>query len=284
MPTKHRFRVQVPIPQEISPATVISTLQTFEPLLSNHRHVANYRPISKPMSSRDIAAIKKDPFFRHDCADLSPQSIAHSSTAATNQNSRWWIYDVWEDVYWVPVLLPYFSRLKRYMAVGCKTASGIRFRQSVAGGVTTRGTFTVVSRRTGRAYGARCNDDDDDGDSWDSNTDKGSVTSRTTNEKSSEDRASERRSSYDDNDGDGDEKKKKKSMSWDGETDIESESESEPVAPAWDIVCDCEVEVPLIISVPQLLMRNADRKLCEHLCRSVIKTAVTQWNEYWFTT
>ncbi|KAI1823638.1 hypothetical protein F4861DRAFT_312329 [Xylaria intraflava] len=277
MPTKHRIKVQVPIPQEVSPADVVATLQSFEPLLRNHRYIADYHPIFGPMRSRDLAVIKRDPLFRHDCDDLAPQSVA-AGTAPASRNSRWWVCDVWEDVYWVPFVLPYFSRLKRYLAIGCKTASGIRFRQSVAGGVTTRGTFTVISRRTGCAYGANGGDDRNVArNSWEEDTEKGSMTFDSMNEKVSENGAgggTSRRSADDE----------KGSMTWGEESDTESEAESAPAESAWDILCECEIEVPLIISVPQLLMRNANRKLCEHLCKSVIHTSLTQWNQYWFTT
>ncbi|KAI2635422.1 hypothetical protein GGS21DRAFT_515752 [Xylaria nigripes] len=239
MPARHHLKVQIPIPQEVRPANVLATLQTFEPLLSNHYYIAEYQPITGPLSSRHEALIKRDAFFAQESADL-------------RERDRWWACDVWEDVYWVPFLLPYFSRLKRYLAIGCKTASGIRFRQSVAGGVTTRGTFSIVSRRSGRAFA-------EERESWDGETERGSDAGS----------GEEGRRSGDDE------------KSWNGETDIEDGNEGEEEE--WDIVCECEIEVPLIISVPQMLMRNAHRRLCEHLCKSVIEASFTKWNEYWFT-
>ncbi|KAI0535816.1 hypothetical protein GGR58DRAFT_515049 [Xylaria digitata] len=229
MPTRHSIEVHVPIPRGIPPARVVATLQTFEPLLDNHGYVIAYRP--KPLSLEDAAVIKGDAFFRHDWHDL----VSHGTMA----DSRWWLCDVWEDVYWVPFLLPYFSRLKRYLAVGYKTDAGIRFRQRVSGGVVTRGSFTVISRETGLPYGSQPAPEAS-GDIWDGETEKGSVTS----------------------------------ASKDGSND-EADAEMEPL---WDLVCACEIEMPLILILSQILRREANRALCEHLCKAILRETIIAYN------
>ncbi|TGJ84294.1 hypothetical protein E0Z10_g4469 [Xylaria hypoxylon] len=258
MPTRHSIKVHVPIPPEISPAHVVATLQTFEPLLDNHGYIVEYRPKSGPISCKDEAVIKGDPFFQHDWHDLG--SRCTSPDAATD--SRWWLCDVWEDVYWVPFIVPYFSRLKRYLAVGCKTESGIRFRQSVSGGVITRGTFTVISRETGRPYSPfpRERAPGVDGDVWDADTEKGSIAS---NERGGENEGGESlRDAIE-----------KGPRDWDPQDDTDAETE-----PVWDIVCACEIEMPLILIVSQILRRDANRALCEHLCKSVIDETAMEFS------
>ncbi|KAI8954830.1 hypothetical protein F4801DRAFT_531806 [Xylaria longipes] len=273
MPTSHCIRVQVPIPSPISPAHVVATLQTFEPLLDNHHYVINYRPKAGPISRKDLAVIKGDPFFEHDCHDLNPELVGAIGT----ERSEWWISDVWEDVYWVPFIVPYFSRLKRYLAIGCKTEGGFRFRQSVSGGVVTRGTFTVIERETGRPCaavpwnGVRAEDMGSD-DGWDGDTEKGSIISNTENE---------RRDETEDEDGSrngpsrGEATSEKATSNWDAQDETDAETE-----PAWDIVCECEIEMPMILIVSQFLRRDANRELCEHLCRSVIHATMMEYDEY----
>ncbi|KAI0966781.1 hypothetical protein F4678DRAFT_266302 [Xylaria arbuscula] len=257
MPTRHSIEVHVPIPPEISPAQVVATLQTFEPLLDHHGYVVEYRPKSGPIEPKDLAVIKGDPFFQDERHDLTTLNDAASETA-----SRWWVCDVWEDVYWVPFIVPYFSRLKRYLAVGCKTEGGIRFRQAVSGGVVTRGTFTVVSRETGRAYVPG-----DDGN-WDADTEKGSIApaaEEETGEGQEEEESGER--------GNADERKE--SRNWDAQTETGVGDE-----PVWDIVCACEIEMPLILIMSQILRRDANRALCEHLCKAIISETVLTVHGY----
>ncbi|KAI1739290.1 hypothetical protein F4680DRAFT_142210 [Xylaria scruposa] len=270
MPTKHSIKVQVPIPSSISPAHVVATLQTFEPLLDNHCYVINYRPKSGPISRDDLAVIKGDPFFRQQYRDLSPELVG----AVGTEVSPWWIGDVWEDVYWVPFIMP-FSRLKRYLAIGCKTEGGIRFRQNVSGGVVTRGTFTVIERETGRPYravlreGVRA-DDVRPNDGWDGDTEKGSIISNTENERGYENEDESRDGPN--RDGAAGEKG---TSNWDAQDETDAETE-----PAWDIVCECEIEMPLILIVSQLLRRDANRELCEELCRCLIYDTITEYAEY----
>ncbi|KAI0910787.1 hypothetical protein F4823DRAFT_588915 [Ustulina deusta] len=266
MPTRHCIEVHVPIPPELSPAHVVATLQTFEPLLDNHGYVVTYQPKSGPISRKDLAVIKGDPFFRHDRHDLISQCA--SPDAATN--SRWWLCDVWEDVYWVPCLVPYFSRLKRYLAIGCKTAGGIRFRQRVSGGVVTRGTFTVMSRETRRPYMSWERAREGGGDTWDGDTEKGSIASNAEDEapegENGGDDASERGATDDNGKG---------TSNWDAQNETDAETE-----PAWDIVCACEIEMPLVLIMSQIFRRDANRALCEHLCKCVISATVIAFDDY----
>ncbi|KAI1131752.1 hypothetical protein F5Y10DRAFT_233014 [Nemania abortiva] len=256
MPTRHRIKVRVPIPREVSPAHVVSTLQTFEPLLDNHSYVIDYRPKPWPISEADLAVINGDPFFREDLE--SP-----SSEPATATDARWWVCDVWEDVYWVPFLVPYFSRLKRYLAIGRRTEGGIRFRQCVSGGVVTRGSFTVVERGTGRPYVSGPAED-----IWDEDTEKGSIA----------DEEERRPSGNEIAEGENINENylgEKRTGSWDAQDDTDAESE-----PAWDIVCECEIEMPLILVVSRYLRRGDDRDLCEDLCKSVIHATIMEFDEY----
>ncbi|KAI0430067.1 hypothetical protein F5Y09DRAFT_308706 [Xylaria sp. FL1042] len=274
MPTRHSIEVHVPIPPQISPAHVVATLQTFEPLLDNHGYVVAYRPKSGPISRKDLAVIKGDPFFQDERYDLLPPctSTATPSSAdtTTETNPRWWLCDVWEDVYWVPFIVPYFSRLKRYLAVGVKTEGGIRFRQSVSGGVVTRGTFVVVSRETGCAYVSR-EGIREGGDTWDGDTEKGSIAP--TNE---EEARGEAEGNEDNNESEsGATDSRKGSRNWDAQTETDAESE-----PTWDIVCACEIEMPLILIMSQILRRDANRTLCEHLCKSVISATIMAFDDY----
>ncbi|KAI1428212.1 hypothetical protein F5Y12DRAFT_711529 [Xylaria sp. FL1777] len=262
MPTRYSLEVHVPIPPEISPAHVVATLQTFEPLLDNHGYVVAYRPKSgSAISRKDLAVIRGDPFFQHDRHDLvSPDTAI---------NSRWWLCDVWEDVYWVPFLLPYFSRLKRYLAIGCKTEGGIRFRQSVSGGVVTRGTFTVISRETGRPYVSRERAREGGSDTWDGDTEKGSIAP------DPEDEIGEGEHEGEDENNRGVADNRKEAGNWDAQDETDAETE-----PVWDIVCACEIEMPIILIVSQILRRDANRTLCEHLCKSVISTTITTFDDY----
>ncbi|KAI1756577.1 hypothetical protein F4782DRAFT_526266 [Xylaria castorea] len=266
MPTRHSIKVQVPIPPPISPAHVVATLQTFEPLLDNHHYVINYSPKAGQISRDDLAVIKGDPFFRQECRDLNPELVGTIGT----EESEWWISDVWEDVYWVPFIVPYFSRLKRYLAIGCKTEGGIRFRQSVSGGVVTRGTFTVIERETGRPCatvpreGARA-DDTGSCSGWDGDTEKGSIVSNTENEDGRGNDGSNR----------GGAAGEKGTSHWDAQDETDAETE-----PAWDIVCECEIEMPLILIVSQFFRQDANRELCEHLCRCLIYATIPEYDEY----
>lgn len=273
MPTRHRIKVRVPIPSPISPAHVVAILQTFEPLLDNHHYVINYRPKAGPISRKDFAVINGDPFFRQDCRDLNPELVGATGT----ERSRWWISDVWEDVYWVPFIVPYFSRLKRYLAIGCKTEGGIRFRQRVSGGVVTRGAFTVVERETGRPCatippaGVRA-EDMGPGSSWDGDTEKGSIISNAENERGDEDQdEDESRNGRNPGEAAGE----KGARDWDAQDETDAETE-----PTWDIVCECEIEMPLILIVSQFLRRDANRALCEHLCRQIIYATIMEYDEY----
>ncbi|KAJ2975618.1 hypothetical protein NUW58_g8304 [Xylaria curta] len=255
-------------PPQVSPEHVVQTLQTFEPLLDNHNYVINYRPKSGTISHKDLAVVKGDSFFEHDRHDLDPEL---SSTIGA-PDSRWWICDVWEDVYWVPFIIPYFSRLKRYLAIGCKTTGGIRFRQSVSGGVVTRGTFTVVERQTGRPWAPRARESARGGntglsENWDGDTEKGSIISNTENGREGE---NESESGNPSSRGD-----EKGPSNWDAADDTDAEFE-----PTWDIVCECEIEMPLILIMSQILRRDANRQLCEHLCRSLIYATVAEHDEY----
>ncbi|TRX97744.1 hypothetical protein FHL15_001499 [Xylaria flabelliformis] len=272
MPTKHSIKVQVPIPSPISPAHVVATLQRFEPLLDNHYYVINYTPKAGPISRDDLAVIKGDPFFRQQCRDLNS---SESVGAIGTEGSQWWIGDVWEDVYWVPFIVPYFSRLKRYLAIGCKTEGGIRFRQNVSGGVVTRGTFTVIERETGRPYrtvhreGVPA-DDVRPNDGWDGDTEKGSIISNTENERVYENE-DENRDGLTRDGATGE----KGTSNWDAQDETDAETE-----PAWDIVCECEIEMPLILIVSQFLRRDANRELCEVLCRCLIYDTIVEHDEY----
>ncbi|KAI0486354.1 hypothetical protein F4859DRAFT_366692 [Xylaria cf. heliscus] len=271
MPTRHCIRAQVPIPSPISPAHVVATLQTFEPLLDNHHYVINYRPKAGPISRTDFAVIKGDPFFQHECRDLNPELVGATGT----ERSKWWISDVWEDVYWVPFIVPYFSRLKRYLAIGCKTEGGIRFRQKVSGGVVTRGTFTVIERETGRPcatvprQGTRT-ENMGSGSGWDGDTEKGSILSNAEHERGDEDEDESRHGL-----GRGGAAGEKGVSNWDAQDETDADTE-----PSWDIVCECEIEMPLILIVSQFLRRDANRELCEHLCRSVICATIMEYDEY----
>jgi hypothetical protein len=268
MPTRHCIQVRVPIPAALSPALVIETLQTFDPLLDNHHYIVDYRPKSGPISEKDLAVIKGDAFFRDDCDDLLPRNVSPASAsdspgiATNNPSTRWSLYDIWEDVYWVPYLVPYFSRLKRYLAVGCRTESGIRFRLRVCCGVVTRGAFTVVARGTGRPYchvqpreqGQENHDVEGDDDTWDGDTEKGTIAE--SDAEISPETADERETENKDEE--------------DEDTDIE------PEPTTWDLVCDCEIQMPLIMLLSQWCMRGANRELCEHLCRSIIQVAIAE--------
>ncbi|KAI1273394.1 hypothetical protein F5Y07DRAFT_256260 [Xylaria sp. FL0933] len=276
MPTRHSIEVHVPIPPQISPAHVVATLQTFEPLLDNHGYVVAYRPKSGPINTKDLAIIRTDPFFKDEHHDLFLPFDVYTSPYISDNcaypeiNPRWWLCDVWEDVYWVPFIVPYWSRLKRYLAVGVKTEGGIRFRQSVSGGVVTRGTFTVVSRETGRAYVPRERTREQGGENWDGDTEKGSIAPTNAEERGESQEhgredESERRAA--DN--------RKGSSNWDAQTETDAESE-----PMWDIVCACEIEMPLILIMSQILRRDANRELCEHLCKSIISATVAAYDEY----
>ncbi|KAI8635376.1 hypothetical protein F5Y19DRAFT_9717 [Xylariaceae sp. FL1651] len=259
MPTRHHINLRVPIPADLPPPLVIDTLQTFKPLLDHHHYIVDYTAKDEPFSAKDLAVIQRDPFFLNDKDDLlrNYASAAPSGTLSTtsnSRNSRWALYDIWEDVYWVPFLVPYFSRLKRYLAIGQRTEGGIRFRTRASYGVVSRGAFTVVARGTNRPYSESGN-----GDMWDGDTEKGTTASTiasdadTGSESGSESGAGE---------------KEKTRVYTDVEvTDSESESESEP---AWEILCDCEIEMPLILFVNQWYMRGPNRQLCEYLCRAVI--------------
>ncbi|KAI1311390.1 hypothetical protein F5Y03DRAFT_342897 [Xylaria venustula] len=261
MPTRYSIEVHVPIPPELSPAQVVATLQTFEPLLDHHGYVVEYRPKRGPIEPKDLAVIKGDPFFQDEWHDLTTPD-----TAASETDSRWWICDVWEDVYWVPFIVPYFSRLKRYLAVGCKIEGGIRFRQAVSGGVVTRGTFTVVSRETGCAYVPG-----DDGN-WDADTEKGSIAP------SAEGGTAEGQRVEDQEERDGERAiadERKESRNWDAQTETGVGAE-----PAWDIVCACKIEMPLILIMSQILRRDANRALCEHLCKAIISDTVLTVHGY----
>ncbi|KAI0523763.1 hypothetical protein F5B22DRAFT_633873 [Xylaria bambusicola] len=248
MPSKHTIEVTVPIPPEVAPGDVVATLQTFEPLLDNHGYVVNYWPKSGPISNKDLAIIKGDPFFEDERHDLPSQDIPLDPEAT---DSRWWLCDVWEDVYYVPFIVPYFSRLKRYLAIGCRTEGGIRFRQRVSGGVVTRGTFTIISRETGRPYVPRTRED-----VWDGETENGSIAS---NDEDTGEGADEG----------GDEERvagnRKSGRNWDAQDETDTETE-----PSWDIVCACEIEMPLILVMSQILKRDENRALCEHLCKAII--------------
>ncbi|KAI0818389.1 hypothetical protein GGR55DRAFT_73194 [Xylaria sp. FL0064] len=265
MPTRHSIEVHVPIPPQISPAHVIATLQTFEPLLDNHGYVVAYRPKSGPINAKDLEVIRTDPFFKDEHHDLFLSNCAYSET-----NPRWWLCDVWEDVYWVPFIVPYWSRLKRYLAVGVKTEGGIRFRQSVSGGVVTRGTFTVVSRETGRGYVPGERTREESGETWDCDTEKGSIAPTT-----SEERGEGQGHQAQDESERGATDDRKEAKGWDAQTETDAESE-----PMWDIVCACEIEMPLILIMSQILRRDANRELCEHLCKSVISATVAAYDEY----
>ncbi|KAI0203928.1 hypothetical protein F4808DRAFT_457633 [Astrocystis sublimbata] len=269
---RESISVRVPVPSPISPAHVVATLQTFEPLLDNHHYVISYRPKAGPISCKDFAVIKGDPFFQHECRDLSPASADATGT----ERSKWWISDVWEDVYWVPFVVPYFSRLKRYLAIGCKTEGGIRFRQRVSGGVVTRGTFTVVERETGLpcAIPSRERAHNEDNDCWDGDTEKGSIlsNSETGRANEDEDESSERR----DDSGRGGAATREKGISnWDAQDETDTETES-----TWEILCECEIEMPLILIVSQFFRRDANRELCKHICRSIIYATITEHDEY----
>ncbi|KAI0873456.1 hypothetical protein GGS24DRAFT_389336 [Hypoxylon argillaceum] len=274
MPKRQHIRVQVPIPRPVSPAHVVATLQTFEPLLDNHHYIIDYHPKPWPISRRDLAVINGDPFFRQDrCGDdglVASSSLHHD---ADDDDRRWWVCDVWEDVYWVPYLVPYFSRLKRYLAIGCRTEGGIRFRQCVSGGVVTRGSFTVVERATGRAYGSGASPGRArGGDIWDGDTEKGSI--------AGDDEGGEGAGSEGEG-GNGDEHdlREKRASSWDARSDVDTDAETES-EPAWEIVCECEIEIPLISVLSQYLHRGANRRLCKHLCKSVIGATLTEFDEY----
>ncbi|KAF2965138.1 hypothetical protein GQX73_g8426 [Xylaria multiplex] len=223
MPTRHSIEVRVPIPRDLPPREVVATLQRFEPLLDNHGYVITYRPKAW-VSDADQAVIKGDAFFRHDCDDDLEAAIAAAG-------SPWWLCDVYEDVYYVPFLVPYFSRLKRYLAVGYRTPSGIRFRQSVSGGVVTRGSFAVISRTTGLPYGWQP-------DTWDGDTEKGSVASAS-------------------------------------DTAAAAAADKDPL---WELVCACEIEMPLILILSQILRREANRALCERLCKAVLRETVIAYD------
>ncbi|KAI0401035.1 hypothetical protein F4802DRAFT_619204 [Xylaria palmicola] len=283
MPLRHRIEVRVPLFAGVSPAGVVATLQTFEPLLNNHPYVITYRPKAGRIGGDDLGVIRDDPFFRGD----QPQPDPDLELDPAAEDARWWLCDVWEDVYWVPFIVPYFSRLKRYLAVGCRTPSGIRFRQRVSGGAVTRGAFTVVERATGRPYvapeprrrapGDDDDDDDDDAGSevWegDTETEKGSVLSdadaadarASEGEDGGEDRSTESREET---------AGEKEAGDWDAQDDTDTESE-----PTWELVCECEVEMPYILAVPKYLARDADRKLCKYLCKCVIREAYTAFDE-----
>ncbi|RWA03184.1 hypothetical protein EKO27_g11920 [Xylaria grammica] len=264
MPTRHSIKVHVPIPPGISPAHVVETLQTFEPLLDNHAYVIDYRPKPWPISRKDKAVIKGDPFFQQDWHDLESYCTSPSVAAG----SRWWLCDVWEDVYWVPFVLPYFSRLKRYLAVGCKIEGGIRFRQSVSGGTVTRGTFTVISRETGLPYdsGPEERAQGRDGDVWDGDTEKGSVAHNERGDGNGGENASEHGAEN---------ANEKWPASWDPQDDTDAEIE-----PLWDVVCACEIEMPFILIVSQILRRGDNRALCEYLCKAVIHETLMAFDDY----
>ncbi|GAP83348.1 hypothetical protein SAMD00023353_0203010 [Rosellinia necatrix] len=291
MPKIHHVEARVPIPRDLSPRRVVATLQTFEPLLDHHWYVVEYRRKPGPPTGEDAASIRRDAFFQHDCDDLvasecsapddddddaDDDDAAAAADATDATDSRWWVCNVWQDVYWVPFIVPYFSRLKRYQAVGCKTGAGIRFRQNAPCRVVSRGSFTVVERDTGRPYSpapapapARGrgalrrgddNDDNDSGDIWDGETEAGSVTSD------------------DDDDDDDDETGSaagggggaaKRAGDWDAQEDTDTEAEP----PAWDLVCECEIETPLVFFMAQVRERDANHDLCEHLCWSVLQVA-----------
>jgi hypothetical protein len=300
MPTRYRIKVKRNVPANVPPRLVIETLQEFEPLLDNHDYIVYYEARDGPtrFSGKELAVIKNDPVFRLDCDDLvllpssssasnqeeeekraGEESANHSfyaddadadtlrgddgdggsgsnTTTNSNSNSRWQFYDIWEDVYYLPFLLPYFSRLKRYLAIGCKTDAGIRFRVNVSGGVVTRGSFTVVCRETGLPY----READADADA-DANADA--------------DVNGDSNDNHGDNNEDGD------TYDSEGETeagreigdtafDLESES-------PYDLVCECEIEMPLLLTLSQLRMRRPNRNLCERLCKNIIiSTAVRQ--------
>ncbi|KAI0102226.1 hypothetical protein GGR51DRAFT_298732 [Nemania sp. FL0031] len=257
----HRIKVQVPIPREVSPAHVVSTLQTFEPLLDSHYYVVKYDPKPGPISDAALAVINGDPFLRQD-----PNNPSSGPVTATDD--RWRLYDTFEDVYWVPFLLPYFSRLKRYLAIGCRTEGGVRFREGGSGGIVNRGAFTVVERETGRPHGYASRDTTRPvDDNWDGETKRGSIV---------EDEGSENRNR--DRDGDGNYVDEKWMGDWGPQDDADTDTESEP---AWDIVCECEIEMPFIWAVPALFRRSKAREFCEYLCKSVIEDTIGEFDEYW---
>lgn len=245
MPKKHIIEVTVPIPPEVAPGDVVATLQTFEPLLDNHDYVVDYWPKEGRISDKDLAVIKGDPFFVNERDDLPSQNIP------LEEEPHWWICDVWEDVYWIPFIVPYFSRLKRYLAIGYKTDSGIRFRQRVSGGVVTRGTFTVVSRETGRPYTRR--------DPWDGDTEKESIASSDDRTEMREDTTAGSTEIYQHA------RCRKTGKDWEAQDDTDAETE-----PSWDIVCACEIDAPFILVLHQILGREENRALCERLCQAII--------------
>ncbi|KAI1365713.1 hypothetical protein F5Y08DRAFT_171148 [Xylaria arbuscula] len=256
MPRKHIIKVTVPIPPEVAPGDVVATLQTFEPLLDSHDYVVEYSPKEGRISDKDLAVIARDPFFAKERDDLPSQNIP------LEEEQRWWLCDVWEDVYWVPFIVPYFSRLKRYLAVGYKTDSGIRFRQSVSGGVVTRGTFTVVSRETGQPYVRSWPTGSVDGESWDGETERGSIASNEEEAEMGENTIA----------GTGVYQHahcRRTQKGWEAQDDTDAETE-----PSWDIVCACEIDVPLILVISQVLRRDENRALCEQLCKAIITATI----------
>lgn len=251
---KHRVEVRLPIPRGTAPGAVVATLQAFEPLLANHDYVIEYMPRPGPMNKEALAVINGDPFFARERAGQPPERVL-----ANGRYSRWWLCDVWEDVYWVPFLVPYFSRPKRYFVVGCKTDGGIRFRQRVSGGTVTRGAFTVVSASTGRAYVAS----PPNGESaWDGETEVGSVASNGGEKDGGED--------WDDHNEDD-----KNTNLRRGGVENEKGSRAGP-REFWELVCQCEIEMPLIMIIPQFLGKDVDRRLCVQVCQSILDEAADE--------
>lgn len=272
---KHHVEVRLPIPRGTAPGAVVATLQAFEPLLVNHDYIIEYSPRPPgPINRQALAVINGDPFFARERAGQPPERVL-----ANDRCSRWWLCDVWEDVYWVPFLVPYFSRPKRYLVVGCKTEGGIRFRQRVSGGTVTRGAFTVVARGTGRAYvappppgPASALGREQNGEStWDGETEVGSVRSNSDEKDGRENR------NHDD-----EAENKNGSQRGGPENEKGPRDQNAREGPGaepelmWDLVCKCEIDMPLILLIPQILGKETDRRLCEQVCRSVLTEAIME--------
>ncbi|KAI0160281.1 hypothetical protein GGR57DRAFT_414559 [Xylariaceae sp. FL1272] len=116
MPNRSRLQVRVQIPADVSPGFVIEALQSFNPLLDAHGCILDYDHKWGDISKEDLAVIQQDPYFHHyrdDMLENEPSSSASpvangkaASKTLSTINSKWAFYKIYQDVFYVPILIP----------------------------------------------------------------------------------------------------------------------------------------------------------------------------------
>ncbi|KAI1176823.1 hypothetical protein F4777DRAFT_233294 [Nemania sp. FL0916] len=250
---RRHARVEMRIPHIVPPARIVSALHDFEKMPDNYNLVIDYEPKTDAPSSKDLAVIYGDPFFRK---NLKATPLVAGK--GDKGEGRWGIYDIWYENLLVRAILPFFSLIKRYLAVSYRTESGIRFRMDTPCGVVERGTFTVVERGTGRPY---------------------RYVRRTPTQKTKQGYGydsgkkdvwggdPENRSIWSDTVGEG---KKHEPAIWNAQDDTNTGSKAGPDEIGWNLVFDCESEEPSISRLLNLFLYDYKQENCEHVCRVII--------------